>query len=354
LQGSFDLNINQKQYIFGLNKEHLSPMLGIKHKIITTSGLILLLAVAITGTGCKRKGIVSHNGSKDLISFKSIQGITYTEVARRMKNGLSFNEYGYQLEPQWKMSFISDDSARIYSPLKNKLINFPLSRGYDSILNTARTWLKVKRMTKDSLVLEILKFQGDSIETTGAKVYMILLADNYIKNVLHSDSTVLRRPSSKDTAFVRNLVTKANSNYTKAFAARQPVKLISLSPLATAVQRKTLPTMQNNFDTSDDYLDPTFDIVINKAYKNFYYSFSVYVDDKGEMHYRRALIDFSTSPEFEAPYNRIAEGIMKSYLKLYFKCIPGSTLGMTHSSMISINLKGTVDAPPSKAPKQHN
>ncbi|OKS86475.1 hypothetical protein [Mucilaginibacter polytrichastri] len=321
-------------------------MLGIKQLSIKTSGTIIMLTVIALGvTSCKRKNIVSHNGAKDLISFKSIQGISYTEVARRMKNGLAFNEYGYQLEPEWKMSFISDDSARIYSPIKKQLINFPLSRGYDSIFNTARTWLKVKKMNRDSLVLEILKFSGDSIETKGAKVYMIMYADNYIKNVLHSDSVILRHPSKRDTAFIRGLVAKANSNYTKAFAARQPVKLISLSPLASAIQRKTIPEMQNNFDTSDDYLDPTFDIVINKAYKNFYYSFSVYVDDKGEMHYRRALVDFSMSPEFEAPYNRIAEGIMKSYLKLYFKIIPGSTLGMTHASIISIHLKGSTAAP---------
>ncbi len=317
----------------------------IQQKNNKTSGIILLLVITTLSAGCKRKGIVSHNGPKDLISFKPIQGITYTEVARRMKNGLSFNEYGYQLEPQWKMSFISDDSTRIYSPIKKQLINFPLSRGYDSIFNTARTWLKVKKMNKDSMLIEILKFQGDSIETTGAKVYMILLADNYIKNALHSDSVILRRPSSRDTAFVRGLVEKANSDYTKAFAARQPLQLISLSPLATAVQRKVSPTMQNNFDTSDNYLDPTFDIIINKTYKNFYYSFSIYVDNRGEMHYRRALIDFSLSHDFEKPYNRIAEGIMKSYLKLYFKTIPGSTLGMPHSSIISLHVRGLASAP---------
>ena len=116
-------------------------MLCIQQKIVKNSGLILLIAISMLTTSCRRKGIVAHNGSKDLISFKSIQGITYTEVARRMKNGLSFNNYGYQLEPQWKMSFISDDSTRIYSPIKKQLINFPLSRGYDSIFNTARTWL---------------------------------------------------------------------------------------------------------------------------------------------------------------------------------------------------------------------
>ncbi|HEY0246507.1 MAG TPA: hypothetical protein VGC01_13145 [Mucilaginibacter sp.] len=319
-------------------------MLGIPQKAIKTCGLILLILITLVNAGCKRKGIVAHNGAKDLISFKSIQGITYTEVARRMKNGLSFNEYGYQLEPQWKMSFISDDSTRIYSPIKKQLINFPLSRGYDSIFNTARTWLKVKKMNKDSLMLEILNYKNGLIDVTGAKVYMILYADNYIKNTLHSDSTILRRPSRRDSAFISKLVVKANSDYKKAFAARQPVQLISRSPMVRAVQRKTVPTIQNNFDTSDDYLDPTFDIVINKAYRDFYYSFSVYVDDKGNMIYGIPLVPFTDS-DFEVAYIKESQDIMNTYFKYFFKIIPGSTLGMPHTSIISVHVKGVTSAP---------
>jgi hypothetical protein len=319
-------------------------MLGIKQKIKKALGIILLLVITVIGAGCKRKGIVAHNGPKDLISFKSIQGITYTEVARRMKNGLSFNDYGYQLEPQWKMSFISDDSTRIYSPIKKQLINFPLSRGYDSIFNTARTWLKVRKMNKDSLVLEILNYKNGLIDVTGAKVYMILLADNYIKSTLHSDSTILRRPSRRDTVYISKLVAKANSNYENAFSARQPVQLISKSPMVGVEQRKTEPTMENNFDTSDDYLDPTFDIVINKAYRNFYYSFSVYVDDKGSMMYRTPLVPF-TDEGFKIAYNKEAQDIMNTYFKYFFKVIPGSTLGMPHTSIISIHVRGVTTAP---------
>ncbi len=311
----------------------------VQQKIAKTFGIILLLAIVILGTGCKRKGIVAHNGPKDLISFKSIQGITYTEVARRTKNGVSFNEYGYQLEPQWKMSFISDDSTRIYSPIKKQLINFPLSRGYDSIFNTARTWLKVKKMNKDSLVLEILNYKDGLIDVTRATIYMVLYADNYIKNTLHSDSRILSRPSRRDTVFISKLVAKANSDYKKAFAARQPAQLISKSPLVRVTKRQTEPTMENSFDISNDYLDPTFDIVINKAYRNFYYSFSVYVDEKGNIFYRIPLVGFY-EPNFKVTFIKESQDIMNSYLKYYFKIIPGSTLGMPHASTISLHVKG--------------
>jgi hypothetical protein len=311
----------------------------IQQKTTKTFGIILLFVVTIFSAGCKRKGIVSHNGTKDLISFKPIEGISYTEVARHTKNGLSFNEDGYQLEPQWKMSFISDDSTRIFSPLKNKPINFPLSRGYDSIFNTARSWFKVRKMNKDSLILEMLKYKNGLIDVTGSGVYMVFYADDYIKNILHSDCVTIRHPYSRDTAFVRRLVGKANNNYEEAFAAREPAQLISKSKQVTVVQNKTEPSMENNFDTSDDYLDPTFYIVINNAYRNFHYSFSAYVGEQGDLLYRIPLIAF-TEESYKEAYINESKAIMNTYLKYYLNVIPGSTLGMRHSSAISIHVTG--------------
>jgi hypothetical protein len=63
-------------------------------------GLMYLLIITLIYTGCKPVPVVKHGGEKDLISFKSVEGISYTEISRRQKNGLSFNEYGFQLEPQ--------------------------------------------------------------------------------------------------------------------------------------------------------------------------------------------------------------------------------------------------------------
>lgn len=300
----------------------------------------LLLITVITHSGCKDPGKAKE---KHLISFKAFNGIDYSEVARRQKNGLSFNEYGYQLEPQWKMKFVSDDSVSIFSPTKNAFINFPLTRGYDSIFNAARSWLKIKKISKDSIVMEILQAKGDSIDIAGSKVYMLFYADNYVKNVLHTDTSILRHPSRKDTLFVKGLAAKANQNIAKAFSARQPVKLISRSSQITVKQKVTKPDITNNFDPSDDYLDPSFDITINKAYKDFYYSFEVCVDDKGQMHYVRPLIAFQDE-DFKNTYIRLSQGIMSSYLQYYFKIIPGSTLGFAHASTISVHVEGRMAA----------
>jgi hypothetical protein len=311
-----------------------------KQNIITfVLTLLLVYATIIIGCSNNNPHIVKHNGEKDLISFKSIEGISYTEINRRQKNGLSFTEYGYQLEPQWKVNFVSDDSVSIYSPGNKRFFNFPLTRGYDSVFNTARTWLKVRKMSKDSLVLEMLEAQGDSVDITGAGIYMTFYADNYVKNVLRSDTGILKRASRKDSLFIKSLVIKANTDIKKAFAARQPVALITKSPSVKVEKWKAEGDLFNNFDTSDDYFDPTFSITINKAYANFYYSFSLYVDEKGQMHYGEPLIAF-LGESFREQYIHGSQAVMNSYLKYYLQVTPGKTLNMPHTSLINIHVEG--------------
>lgn len=301
--------------------------------------LLLIDATIVIGCRNTNPNIDKHDGERNRISFKSIKGISYTEIKRSQKNGLSFSKDGYELEPQWKVKFVSDDSVSIYSFNKKRFLNFPLTRGYDSIFNTARTWLKVKKMSKDSLVLEMLKAQNDTIDVKGSGIYMTFYADNYVKNVLRSDIITIRHVSRKDSLFVRSLVNKADIDITKAFAARQPVTLISKSSLVTVKRWKAEGDLLNNFDTSDDYLYPTFDIVINKAYGNFYYSFAIYVDKNGQMHYWEPIIGF-LDESLKQRYIRESQAIMNSYLKFYLQAFPGKTLNMPHASAINIHVRG--------------
>jgi hypothetical protein len=303
--------------------------------------ILCLLFSIVCCFSCHRKGIAKK---KVLLSLSDLNGIRFTEVYRRMKNGLSFNDYGYQLEPEWKISFLSDDSANIYSPRKKRFLNFPLTLGYDSIFNTANAWLKVQKKSKDSLVVEILKAADDSVEVKGAKVYMTFYADKYVKDVLHSDTAILRRPSRADTAFIKKLVAKANRNPDSAFAARQPVVLTSKSPLVTVVKKHTDADVFNYYDNSDDYLEPEYDIRIYKAYTDFTYSFTILVDQKGGMHYGKPLIGFPDS-SFKNSYIQLSSAIMNSYLKYYLSVLPGSTLGMKHTSMILVNVNGRKEQP---------
>ncbi|WP_432327530.1 hypothetical protein ACRQ5D_29695 [Mucilaginibacter sp. P25] len=244
------------------------------------------------------------------------------------------------MEPQWKLKFVSEDSISIFSPTKNAFINFPLTRGYDSIFNAARSWLKIRQINKDSITMEILIQKGDSLDVKGTKVFMRFFADNYVKNVLHTDTTTLRRPSHADTVFIRSLAAKATADYTKAFAARQPAIITSKSPLVTVSRRTTKPDILNNFDNSDDYLDPTYDIVIKNAYKDFYFSFTMYVDDKGKLYYGAPLVGFNGDQEREADYIHTSKAVVDSYFKFYLNVKPGTTLGIIHSSIVSVHVEG--------------
>ncbi|MEO6149631.1 MAG: hypothetical protein ABIN95_00995 [Mucilaginibacter sp.] len=270
-----------------------------------------------------------------------MNGIYYTEVLRRSANGLSFDRYGYQQEPQWRMRFMGDDSVSIYSPDKKCYLNFVLSRGYDSIFNTARAWFKMKKISRDSLVFQLLTAKNDTLDKNGENVFMTLYADKYIKDVLHTTPAILQRTSRKDTLFIRELVQKANSNLDSAFAARQPVAFKSKNLDVKVVQQKDVPDfLENNFSTSSDYLYPEYDITINKAYQNFSYSFTLIVDEQGKMHYGKPLVGFLGDKNMEASYIKVSTAVMNSYLAYYLDVIPGSTLSMPHASVISVNVKG--------------
>jgi hypothetical protein len=302
--------------------------------------LIFLLTISAIITACG-----PNKPEKSKISFKSVEGITFLEVSRKQNNGLSFNEYGFRLVPDWRLRFVSADSAALYSPVKDKFFNFPLALGTDSVFNIAHAFLKMKVMSKDSLVFLLLEAQGDSINLHKSRVTMKLYSEDFIKNKLHTDASVLQRASKQDTAFVRGLVNKANADIKKAFAASQPVQLISKNPNLAVDKQKAKPSfLDNKYSTDDDYLNPTYDIVIHKAYQDFDYPFEATIDSAGTWHYNKPLVGFLDDKAAEASFIRVSTGIMNTYLKLFLTTVPGQTLGMKHASIISVRVRGIVAA----------
>jgi hypothetical protein len=301
---------------------------------------ILAILFIVLIAGCKFKDpTVPGRSQKPFLSFKSIEGISYSEV-RRQQNGLSFNEYGYHLNPDWKLRFVSKDSIALYSPAKKQFLNFPLGCGIDSIFNTNRTFLRMKHMSKDSLIFELIQAKNDSLEIKGTKVYMLFYADNYIKNVLHADATTLQAGNRTDSLFIKELIKRADSAHINAFAALNPVQLKSTRRSLSVKKRKTVADfLLNNYNTSDDYMSPTYDIVINKAYADFHYSFSAYVDKKGRMYFNKPLLPLPDGG-YKEQYIRSSKAIMNKYFKLYLKVVPGKTLDMAHTSEISLHVQG--------------
>jgi hypothetical protein len=258
-------------------------------------------------------------------------------VHRLFDNGLSFSPVGYQLIPEWRISFPSIDSVNIYSPKKGRFLNAPVMFDHDSIFNVAWAWLKLKYIKKDSIQFMVLHVHDDTIVTEKTHVFMTFYTNSYIKNVLRSDTDRLRRPSRRDTAYIKAKTAMASSIRDSAFAGTEPAQLISKSNLVT-VRKEPVSDEVDGGKSYDAYLSPTFDIVIHHAYEDFSYSYTAYVDEKGKITFRKSLIFLSR--EFADSWTAAMKGITDGYLKLYLDVKPGKTLGIPHTSIIFLNVVG--------------
>jgi hypothetical protein len=271
-------------------------------------------------------------------SFKGVTGIYYTEVRRSFESGLIFNENGYQLEPVWRMRFISDSLANVYDPFKKTFYKFPITLDHDSIFNVSGTWLKAMKISKDSLKFQVLKVEGKTVYYVKSNVYMTFYADNYIKNVLHATVAELRKPERRDTLFAMKRIAKVNDSLDGTFAARTPPELKSITPRVSVEKEKVEADIMNRYDKSDEYMYPEYTITINKAYENFSYKIVAIVDTKGDMHFLWSLI--AIMPEFKETTIHAIKGIIDGYLKTYVQVKPGTTLGIPHNCSVTLNLVG--------------
>jgi len=272
------------------------------------------------------------------ISLKPILNIPFIEVRRRLKSGLSFDDQGFMAEPFYRITFLSTDSARVLNPMDGQYYNFLVFPETDSIINVARSYFKMIKMSRDSMILQVMLVEDDTLHTQRSQVYMTFYAQNYLQNILHTTAATLGRPDHNDTAFILKKSAIANKILDSAFAARQPATLASKNPLAKVELKEVKPDVMNNFDATDAYMNPEFYITIHKAYQDFSYSFTVLVDDKGILHFDKPLemID----PEFRDATLKVMKGIVDGYLTFYLKVTPGSTLGIKHTSRIIVNVMG--------------
>jgi hypothetical protein len=276
------------------------------------------------------------------MGFNDVKGIRFNEVRRIFNTGLTFDKQGYQLEPSWKLYFISDDSVMVFSPKMKKFYGFHVYFDHDSVFNMVDTWFMLKKLNADSMVLRSLRVADKKAKLDeGSNVYMTFYTDRYINNNKAINTQKMGLPNAKDTLYIKARSKLANSKLDSAFSAREPVVLESTSDLVKVEKVKSVSTPWNKLDPSVDYLYPEYNITIHKAYEDFGYIFTAFVDDKGQIHYNESMIPYSH--EFQATYEHVIKGIIDGYLKLYVKVTPGNTLGILHTSSILINLTGKKD-----------
>ncbi len=297
----------------------------------------LLVLISAVFTSC------DHFHTKTGMGFSAVKGIRFNEVSRIFNTGLTFDKQGYQLEPSWKLYFISDDSVMVFSPKMKKFYGFHVYFDHDSVFNMVDTWFMLKKLNADSMVLRSLRVADKKakLDDEGSNVYMTFYTDRYIDNNRVQNIQKMGLPSVKDTMFIRDRSKLANSKLDSAFSAREPVVLESTSDLVKVEKVKSVSTPWNKLDPSVDYLYPEYNITIHKAYEDFGYIFTAFVDDKGQIHYHESMIPYSH--EFQSTYEHVIKGIIDGYLKLYVKVTPGNTLGIAHTCSILINLTGKKD-----------
>jgi len=297
--------------------------------------LLLFFAISL----CYSCYYITNINEEPVPTFTEIKGIRYTEVRRSFQNGLSFNEQGFQLEPEWNIYFNADDSVRIFSPEKKHYMTYRIFHSHKALFQFAREWFRVKHVSKDSILLQVMALESRVVNEDQSTIYMKLYSDEYIKNVLKIDAAKLKAPSSEDSLFIKYRAIQANSNLDSAFAARNPVVLNSRSRITRVEKIKpTLDPYLGHVNRSEEYLYPEYRINIDKAYQNFQYSFSVVVDHNGKMHFKDFLV--AVEPEFLETKTKVAKGIIDIYLRNTLDIKPGNTLGFPHSSLINLHVIG--------------
>ena len=276
------------------------------------------------------------------VSFKSVLGIHFTEVYRRFDNGVSFNKQGFQLKPDWKMYFLSDTTFSLYSLIKKRYFDLPVTLDHDSVFSASGAWFKAKVISKDSLLFQVLYVHNKVIDWKNSNVYVTFYPEDYIKNVLHTTEEKLRETTKKDTAFIQALADASARDPKKLFEAQHPVVLKSTSPNVTVTNAKLKGDKLSNYYVPETLFYPEYSITIHKAYADFYHTFAVQVDAKGQMHFVEPM-EAAMDEDDQQHTIKIMKGIMDGYLTHYLAVTPGKTLDIPHDTQILLVVRGYKD-----------
>ena len=307
--------------------------------------LIYFLAVGLVISACNstpEKNAKKENKKKEDIKrldFTPIVGIKYHEVTRRFSNGLSFSDIGFQQEPSWIIQFASNDTVKAWSPQKQIMQPFYFMYDHGDVYNFAGEWFRIKGFSKDSIRMQRLQLTNRVIEKDiRSDVFMTYYSEDYLKKI-NKTPEELRKPTAADTAFIRKLVARADrnpANADSAFAGRIPVQFIPKSKIISVKKLSTVDRLVGRTE-SYDYLFPEYRIKIEKAYQDFGYSFTAVVDKHGKIYLNSFRDDM---PEYHEQRKKVLEGIIDVYLQNLLIVKPGSTLGIPHSSEITLNVSG--------------
>ncbi|MES2417649.1 MAG: hypothetical protein V4541_05645 [Bacteroidota bacterium] len=274
------------------------------------------------------------------LTFEAVNGVRFYEVKRRFKTGLSFNADGFQQEPSWTIEFKAPDSMLAYSPEIKRMQGFYLQHDHDKVYNFAREFFRANIISKDSMVLQRLQVDGRIIagnDDLRSDVNCTFYTKDYIENKLHTTVDELRKPTKADTLFIKKLSERTYrdpENASVAFAAREPVVFTPKGKFITVKKLSNINEASQR-TAAYDYIYPEYKIVILRAYKDFAYNMRVVVDANGKIYVK--TVNYVLNPEGR---KKMLQGVVDIYLKNMLMVSPGKTLGIPHSSEVTVNIVG--------------
>lgn len=303
------------------------------------SRIILFSLVSIFIYACSGNADKKATSATNSLTFKDVDGIRFYEVKRRFSNGLSFNKDGFMLVPNWTIEYKHPDTMLAYSPEKQGMEAFFLLHDHAKIYNFAREYFRAKVIAKDSLILQRLQVEALVIaKGEVSDVNSTYYTKDYIEKVLKTTVGELQRPTKADTAYIKKLAEKTYKHPLNPDTAFAATEIVEMKPNSRNVSVKLIGYADSGAHRkSYAYMYPEYKIEINKSYKTFNYRFSVVVDTKGNLAVNRIQ---GVLPEDVPHRKKLIQGITDVYLKNLLFIKPGTTLGIPHSSEITISLVG--------------
>ncbi len=308
-------------------------------RILFISSVIAVTLYSCSGGSGQKSTKQNNTSGEETLTFRDVDGIRFYEVKRRFSNGLSFNKDGFMLAPTWIIEYKSPDTMLAYSPEKKGMEAFYLQFDHGRVYNFAREFFRVKTITKDSLILQRLQVDA-RVVTKGevSDVNCTYYTKDYIEKTLKTTVGELQRPTKADTSFIKKLSARTYSHPSDPDSAFAATEIVDLKPNSKNISLKLIGYADSGAHRkSFAYMYPEYRIEINKSYKEFRYRFSVIVDIKGNLYVNRIQ---GVLAEDMPHRKKLIQGITDVYLKNLLHIKPGTTLGIPHSSEITISLIG--------------
>lgn len=270
-------------------------------------------------------------------SFSMITNEDFIEIKRYYANGISFDTTGIFLRPEWTLKFESDSVVKIASDYNPNFVSYPIYHSHDSVFNFGQQYFKIKSISRDSLVFQLLKVRDGLIFKKESIIFSIFYARRYVERLKQSVEE-LRKPNRADSLFIKSRAIVSNRYPDSFFYASTPVDLESRIPNIHISKLAVAKGPLKDTGVDEINLSPGYQITIENAYKDFVYDILVTVNDRGHISFNKSLIFIM--PEFRDTKNRIIEALVEGYLNSYLDVTPGTTLGIPHSSALRVRLIG--------------